>query len=59
VRDKHEAQAIFFELRAGQRKAVAFVKAEQARYRPIVATLDAGGNLVSFRREDSHGFMRF
>jgi tripartite-type tricarboxylate transporter receptor subunit TctC len=39
VRSKLESQAMFVDLHEGQDKALAFVKAEQALYRPIVAAL--------------------
>jgi tripartite-type tricarboxylate transporter receptor subunit TctC len=39
VKSKLESQAMFVNIHEGQDKALAFVKAEQARYRPIVAAL--------------------
>jgi tripartite-type tricarboxylate transporter receptor subunit TctC len=39
LRAKLESQAMFVDLHAGEAKAIAFVKAEQARYKPIISTL--------------------
>jgi tripartite-type tricarboxylate transporter receptor subunit TctC len=39
VRSKLESQSMFVDLYAGHEKAIAFVKAEQARYKPIVSSL--------------------
>ncbi len=39
VRTRLESQAMFVDLHIGHAKAVAFVKAEQAQYQPIVAAL--------------------
>ena len=39
LRTKLESLAMFVDLHVGQAKATAFVKAEQARYKPIIATL--------------------
>ena len=44
LRSKLESQAMFADLHTGQKAAVAFVQAERAKWKPIIATL---GNLAS------------